>query len=88
MVGIALVFPYQKDKKDDFLFMTKDSLNPKVEDGRGDSENENRQFQTVNLIFDESNQFSTLKNAVFSKKFVACFAMGLFTSCKIICNLI
>ncbi len=40
------------------------------------------QYTSVKSIFDQNDKNETLKKAVFSKRFLACFFMAFFSSCK------
>lgn len=77
-IAIFLVFPYQINE------------NPTVTPTQDQKENllddasKNIEKITISNLFNEPNKNETLKNAVFSKKFLACSIMTLGSSCKIL----
>ena len=84
-----MVCPYKSKNQEEFKDI---SINDKFDLNNSDVEqlvttNGKNTVNNITDIFDVSNKNETLKNALCSKKFFACFSMSLCTSCTVLIKL-
>lgn len=89
IIGILLVFPYEKENDYPDTNILAEALSTQNNNDTPynakllENEAKNTQFISVTSVLDDPHKNETLKNAVCSKKFLACFIMAFCSSSKI-----